>query len=220
VIASLDLNDIQLRSGKVIQKNSPIIEEQIEEETLDPLINKENQQTSTSIDQTQQNQQTQTPPFPKRLNLHKQILQPEFDLLDELKNVCIKIPLLQAIKDIPIYAKIVREVCIKKQGRKKKYPQTVQVIGKFADLMSGNFFMQKYSDPGSPIVQIHINNVVIANTLIDLGATINVMTKGIMDSLHVSNLCYTPIVLQLPDRSVIKPKGILEDVIVSIDSWE
>jgi hypothetical protein len=47
------------------------------------------------------------------------------DIEDELRNVCIKIPLLQAIKDILIYAKIIRDLCIKKPGRKKKEPPLV-----------------------------------------------------------------------------------------------
>ena len=47
------------------------------------------------------------PPFPERLKIdervEKQILLCDYDMLDELKNVCIKIPLLQAIKEIPIF---------------------------------------------------------------------------------------------------------------------
>jgi hypothetical protein len=38
--------------------------------------------------------------------------------MTELKNVCVKIPLLQAIKDVPIYAKTIKELCIKKPGQK------------------------------------------------------------------------------------------------------
>jgi hypothetical protein len=41
-----------------------------------------------------------------------------------------------------------------------------------------------------------------------------------MDESQLSNLCNTPIVLQLVDRSTIKPEGVLEDIIVSLDSWE
>ena len=37
---------------------------------------------------------TTSPPFPKRLAIAKTIFYPEFDLLGELKNLCIKIPLL------------------------------------------------------------------------------------------------------------------------------
>ena len=48
----------------------------------------------------------QTPPFLERLVKEKiSISLPKFDVLDELTNVCVKFPLLQAIKDIPIYTK-------------------------------------------------------------------------------------------------------------------
>ena len=67
---------------------------------------------------------TSTPPFPKRLQIdrgiEKQIMLHNYDFLNELKNVCIKIPLLQAITEIPILAKIIKELNIKKPGRKAK----------------------------------------------------------------------------------------------------
>jgi hypothetical protein len=47
------------------------------------------------------------------------------DIEDELRNVCIKIPLLQDNKYIPIYAKIIRDIFLKKPGRKKKEPPLV-----------------------------------------------------------------------------------------------
>jgi hypothetical protein len=76
------------------------------------------------------------------------------------------------------------------------------------------------TDPDSPIVKIHINNVAITNTLIYLGATINVMKKGTMDELQLYNVLHTSTGLQLVDRSTIKPDDVLEDIIVSLYSWE
>jgi len=69
-------------------------------------------------------------------------------------------------------------------------------------------------------VKIHINGIEIPNTLIDIGAAINIMSKQVMDSLRLPNNQFTPTLLQLADRSVIKPDGVLEDVCVSLDSWE
>ena len=79
---------------------------------------------------------------------------------------------------------------------------------------------QKYLDPGIPIVKIHINGIEIPNKLIDLGAAINIMSKQFRDSLKLPNLQYTPTLLQLAYRYVIKPNGVLEDFCVSLDSWE
>jgi len=41
-------------------------------------------------------------------------------MINELKNVFIKIPLLQAIKEIPIFANTIRELSIKWIQRKRK----------------------------------------------------------------------------------------------------
>ena len=54
------------------------------------------------------------PPFPERLiidkGVEKQIILPDYDMLDELKNVCIKICLLQTIKEILIFEKTIKEL--------------------------------------------------------------------------------------------------------------
>ena len=78
--------------------------------------------------------------------------------------------------------------------------------------------IQKYLDPGSLAVKTHINGVEIPNTLIYLGAAINIMRKQTMEQLKLPNLLYTPTLLQLADRSVIKPDGVLEDILVSLDT--
>jgi hypothetical protein len=128
--------------------------------------------------------------------------------------------LFQEIKYVPIYAKSIIELSLRNLGRKKKDPSYVHVIGKLVDLMLEKFFMTKYVDPKSPIVNGHINNISIPNTLIDLGSAINIMTKETMESIELTNLRPIPIVLQLANRSTVKPYGIVDDAIVFVDSWE
>jgi len=41
-----------------------------------------------------------------------------------------------------------------------------------------------------------------------------------MEQLKLPNLLYTPNLLQLADRSVIKLDGVLEDILFPLDSWE
>ena len=87
--------------------------------------------------------------------------------------------------------------------------------------MLGQVICPKYLDHGSPIVDVHINGTIVPHTMIDLGATINVMTKDIMFKLNLQgSLRNTTRVLQLVDHSIVTPEGIVEDVMVSIDSWE
>jgi hypothetical protein len=70
-------------------------------------------------------------------------------------------------------------------------------------------------------VTITINEVFIGNTLIDLGATINVMTTTTLEQLQLQPLLWpTPTILELADKTRVIPKGILDDVMVTLTSWE
>ena len=89
--------------------------------------------------------------------------------------------MLQDIKEIPILDKTIKELSIKKPGRKEKETKRIHLVGKITDIVMGKIGIQKYLDPGSPIVKTYINGVEIPNTLIDLGATINIMSKQTME---------------------------------------
>ena len=97
-------------------------------------------------------------------------------------------------------------------------PQTIQFVGGVAKLMTGCVSMEKYIDPENPVVSVQIGNFLVFNVLTDLGVAINVMTKQTMDQLQLSHLRPTPTVLELADTSKIKPEGVLDDVIISLDS--
>lgn len=112
--------------------------------------------------------------FPNRLEIHP--LDLESKLLKELRKFNISVPILQAIKEVYELNKMVKELCIRKGGRRKKfYPKTIQVDGKLVDLLLGKLVNPKYGDLGSPIITILIRESKILNVLVDLGATINVM---------------------------------------------
>jgi len=76
------------------------------------------------------------PLYQQRLAETRMIPQPKSSFLKELKNIHIRIPLLQAIKDVPIYAKTIRDMCVKKPGRKPKDLVTIHVIRKLFELMT------------------------------------------------------------------------------------
>eukprot|EP00253_Pinus_taeda_P025274 PITA_25274 len=125
------------------------------------------------------------PPFPGRLFGTTQPTPEETELLGELKQLCVKIPLLQAIKYVLIYNKLIKEKFFRHPGRCKRDAPTINVIGQLSDLMLGQVIRLKYLDPGSLVVDVHINGTLIPHTLIDLGATINVMTKDTMIKLNL-----------------------------------
>jgi hypothetical protein len=78
-----------------------------------------------NLPQNEPSQIMKAPPYRERLVIEKPTTRLEFEILNELKNICVKIPFIQAINDIPIYSKVVKELCIKKPGRKQKDPPTV-----------------------------------------------------------------------------------------------
>jgi hypothetical protein len=117
-------------------------------------------------------------------------VQSEFDIMNELRNVCVKIPLLQAIKDVPIYTKTIKELYIKKPGRKQKDPPTIHLVGQSSNCISETPKIVKYANPGNPIVSMNINNVSIGNTLVYLGETINIMTINTMELLQLSQFLH------------------------------
>lgn len=137
----------------------------------------------------------------------------------ELQNLHVQIPLLQALKEVPIYAKTIRDLCIKKPGRKPKDPTTIHVMGKLFEFMTDQPLLTKYNDLGNPMVTFYIDDQPITNTLIDLGAIINVMTKDLFTTLGLHGLKHTPTVLELAYRSHVKLEGVLEDIVITVASW-
>ena len=59
------------------------------------------------------------PPYPNRVIVEKKDPIPKFNLASELRNLFIRVPLLQASKEIPICTKIIRELYLKKKERKR-----------------------------------------------------------------------------------------------------
>jgi len=92
-------------------------------------------------------------------------------------------------------------------------------MGKLSDFMMGKSKPVKYGDLGNLIFTVQINGVEIPNVLVDLGAAINVITTKIMHALGLHNLKHTPTVLELVDRSIVKPVGKLEYITILVDSW-
>lgn len=86
--------------------------------------------------------------------------------------------------------------------------------------MLGKITVPKYGDLGSPLVTIIIDNNCISNVLMDLGVAINVMNYETMKKFGCIVVKPTSTILQLVYRSTIMSYGVVEDVLVLVDSWE
>ncbi|XP_074288743.1 uncharacterized protein LOC141613900 [Silene latifolia] len=74
----------------------------------------------------------------------------------------------------------------------------------------------KLKDPGSFSIACNIGPLSIDNALCDLGASVSVMPYKICNQLNMTKLKCTNMTIQLAEKSIKHPMGILEDVPVKI----
>ncbi|GJY16939.1 retrovirus-related pol polyprotein from transposon TNT 1-94 [Tanacetum coccineum] len=75
----------------------------------------------------------------------------------------------------------------------------------------------KEKDPGSFTVPCYINNICFENALAYLGASVSVMPT--FTNLGLGELTPTKLIIELADRIIKGPKGIVENVLVGIDKF-
>ncbi|XP_050111714.1 uncharacterized protein LOC126590259 [Malus sylvestris] len=134
-------------------------------------------------------------PYPERLK-PKAKDQQLTDFMKTLAKVQINLPLIDAIKNILSYAKFLKDcgaVLLHKLPPKKK-------------------------DPGSFTISCTIRNCDFSSALIDLGASVNLMPYSVFKRLGEGELKPTSNIIQLADRSITHPRGIIEDVIVKVNN--
>ncbi|XP_058216699.1 uncharacterized protein LOC131327561 [Rhododendron vialii] len=120
-------------------------------------------------------------PTPAKPNLNA-------DIYDVLKQVTINLLLLNAIKQIPSYAKFLKDLCTHKHK--------LQVQKK-----------------------VFLTEQVFEKALLDLGAIVNLLSFSVYEQLGLGEMKPTLVTLQLADRSIRVPKGMVEDVLVQVDQF-
>ena len=132
------------------------------------------------------------------------------------KKVHVNIPLLKAIRQIPSYAKFLKDpVTYKRKHNVQKHAFLAQQV---RSILQTNI-MPKFKDPGSPTITIHIGDHRIDRALLDLGANVNLLPYSFYKQLGLGELKDTRMTLQLADRSFRLPRGIIEDVLVQIGDF-
>jgi hypothetical protein len=142
----------------------------------------------------------------------------EKEILDIFKKVELNTHLIDGIKKISKYAKFLKELCTNKRAYKLKRYKTVSMGEVVSAVVQKNLSL-KQKDLGVFIIPCVIGNASFKRALCDLGASISVMPKHVYDSLSFKPLIKTSIVLQLVDCSFVYPLGVIEDVLVKINSW-
>ncbi|XP_075492546.1 uncharacterized protein LOC142530607 [Primulina tabacum] len=76
---------------------------------------------------------------------------------------------------------------------------------------------QKLQDPGEFVVPRTIRGQIVGKTICDPGASVNVMTSSLCEKFGLSWMKPTNLILQLEDKYVKVPLGLVEDIEVQID---
>ena len=154
---------INLRSGKEITQPVPMTAEETEKE-------KEAEPKRIIISEASL-KKNMPPPFPQALRSKKKIPN-QAEIWEVLRQVKVNIPLLNMIKQVPTYAKFLKDLCTVKRGLgiKKKAFLTEQVSAIIQSKTS-----VKYKDPGSLTISVNIGGTCIDKALLDLGASVNLL---------------------------------------------
>ena len=97
----------------------------------------------------------------------------------------VNIPLLDIIKQVPAYAKFLKDLCTIKKGLgiDKKAFLTEQV----SSIIQCKT-MVKYKDPGTPTISVNIGGTCIDKALVDLGASVNLLPYSVYRQLGLGEL--------------------------------
>ncbi|KAL5565104.1 hypothetical protein UlMin_028268 [Ulmus minor] len=152
-------------------------------------------------------------PFPSRFATTKKE-EHEKEILETFLKVQVNIPLLDAIKQVPTYAKFLKELCTNK--RKLKGNEIVNFSENVSAVLQRKI-PPKCKDPCNFTIPCTIGKVRFERAMIDLEASINVMPSYIFASLNLGPLKEIGVIIQLADRSNTYPKGVLEDFLVQVN---
>ncbi|XP_070013131.1 uncharacterized protein [Nicotiana sylvestris] len=97
-----------------------------------------------------------------------------------------------------------------------KFPSMLIALTEECTSRVQNKLPQKFKDPDSFTIPVRIGNVNVGHGLCDLGESINLMSLSLYKKLGLGAPKPTTVMLQLADRSIAYPEGVIEDVLLKI----
>ena len=198
---------VTLRSGRVVKPSAP--KPAVEDPKVVELELEDEAQKGDTVNKS-------TPPtFPQALRNKKKAIN-QTEILEVLRQVKVNIPLLDMIKQVPTYAKFLKDLCIVKRGlnvNKKAF-----LTEQFSAIIECKIPV-KYKDMGCSTIWVNIGGTCVEKALLDLGASVNLLPYSMYKQLGLGELKPTSITLSLVDRSIKIPKGTIEDVLIQVDKF-
>ena len=132
------------------------------------------------------------------------------------KKLEVNIPFDEALSQMPHYAKFMKDIISKK--RKLDEGGVVSLSSNYSAIIQKNL-PHKMQDPGSFTIPCTIGNYEFGKALYDFGASIKLMSLSMVRILSLGELTPTTMSLQMVDRSMAQPEGILADVLINVGKF-
>ena len=128
----------------------------------------------------------------------------------------VNIPLLDMIKQVPTYAKFLKDLCTVKRGfNVNKNAFLIEQVSAIIECKTP----VKYKDSRCPTISVNIGDTCVEKALLDLGASVNLLPFSMYKKFGLGELKPSTITLSLADRSIKMPKGTVEDVLIQVDKF-
>ncbi|XP_070005236.1 uncharacterized protein [Nicotiana sylvestris] len=131
-----------------------------------------------------------------------------------MKSLSINVPLVEALVQMLGYAKFMKDLVTKKRTMDCETIKMTHQVSAIVHSMALNL-----EDPGDFTIPCTIGSVDFAKALCDLGASINLMPYSVFKTLGICQLRATSMRLQMADRTMKRPLGIIDDVLVQVDMF-
>ena len=154
-------------------------------------------------------------PYPNRL-LKEKMQEQYGKFLELFKQLHINIPFVEALLQMPKYAKFLKDVLTNK--KKLEELSTATLNGECSAVITDKL-PRKMNDPGSFTIPCLIGNLSVNNALADLGASINLMPYSLFAKLDLGEPKPVKMNIQLADRSIKYPRGIVENILVKVKNF-
>ncbi|GKA69779.1 putative nucleotidyltransferase, ribonuclease H [Tanacetum coccineum] len=136
--------------------------------------------------------------------------------LGNLQQLHINIPFIEALEQIPKYAKFMKYIL----SKKGKGSETRRIIlNEQCSAVILNKVPPKEKDPGDFTIPCIIGQSGTMKALADLGASISLMSYSMFLRLNLGELKPTRMCIELANKTTQFPKGIAENVVVKIDKF-
>ncbi|XP_070002605.1 uncharacterized protein [Nicotiana sylvestris] len=146
------------------------------------------------------------PPYPQRLA--KQNSENQFKkFIDMIKSLSINVPLVEALEQIPGYAKFMKNLATKKRSMNFETIKMTHQVSAIVHSMA-----PKLEDLDAFTIPCTIGSADFAKALCVLGESINLMPYTVFKTLGIVKPIPTSMRLQMADRTLKRPLGIIDDV--------